>query len=91
MRWGIWRFENTETTETDTGIGEQGTETQASSHCGEIPLTAGYEKNLTNGFFIRSKDGQFRLNIGAYTQSRYDINWRDAPAGENDIPAFLVY
>ena len=52
---------------------------------GEIPLTAGYEKNSTNGFFIRSKDGQFRLNIGAYTQVRYDINWRDAPAGDNDV------
>jgi len=27
-------------------------------------LTAGYDKNSTNGFFIRSKDGRFRLNIG---------------------------
>ena len=52
---------------------------------GQNALTAGYEKNSTNGFFIRSKDGQFRLNIGAYTQVRYDVNWRDAPAGENDV------
>jgi hypothetical protein len=51
----------------------------------ELPLTAGYEKNSSNGFFIRSKDGQFRLNIGAFTQVRYDLNWRDAPAGENDV------
>ena len=51
----------------------------------ETPLTAGYEKNSTNGFFIRSKDGQFRLNIGLYTQARYDVNWREAPPGEDDV------
>jgi len=48
-------------------------------------LTAGYDKNGTNGFFIRSEDSQFRLNIGAYTQARYDINWRKAPVGEDDV------
>jgi hypothetical protein len=48
-------------------------------------LTAGYDKAAMNGFFIRSEDGSFRLNIGAYTQPRYDVNWRDAPAGEDDV------
>jgi hypothetical protein len=52
---------------------------------GELPLTAGYDKTAMNGFFIRSKDESFRLNIGAYTQARYDVNWRDAPAGEDDV------
>ena len=40
----------------------------------EQGVEAGYEKNGWNGFFIRSKDGQFRLNIGAYTQIRYNTN-----------------
>lgn len=51
----------------------------------EVPLTAGYDKTAANGFFIRSKDGSFRLNIGAYSQPRFDANWRDAPAGEDDF------
>lgn len=51
----------------------------------ELPLTAGYEKNSTNGFFMGSKDGQFRLNIGLYAQARYDVNWRETPAGEDDV------
>jgi len=77
--------EATETSTRDTGIEGQATDSKTDSHNGEIPLIAGYEKNSTNGFFIRSKDQQFRLNIGAYTQARYDINWRDAPAGEDDV------
>lgn len=56
-----------------------------SNHEGETPLTAGYDKGTANGFFIRSKDGEFGLNIGAYTQARYDINWRDAAVGEDDV------
>jgi len=48
-------------------------------------VTAGYDKTAMNGFFIRSADQAFRLNIGAYTQVRYDVNWRDAPAGEDDV------
>lgn len=54
-------------------------------HGAEVPPTAGYEKSSTNGFFIRSKDEKFRLNIGLYTQARYDVNWRDAPEGEQDV------
>jgi hypothetical protein len=51
----------------------------------EGALTAGYDKTAMNGFFIRSEDESFRLNIGAYTQARYDVNWREAPAGEDDV------
>jgi len=47
----------------------------------EFP-TAGYEKNGFNGFFIQSKDGLFRLNIGGYTQLRYNMNWIQDP--DND-------
>ncbi len=65
--------------------GDQDKDGDQNDHDGENPLTAGYEKNSTNGVFIRSKDEQFRLNIGLYTQVRYDINWRDAPAGEDDV------
>jgi hypothetical protein len=71
--------------ESRTKSSDQGNVGDEHADDGEIPLTAGYEKNSTNGFFIRSKDGQFRLNIGLYTQVRYDVNWRDAPAGENDV------
>ena len=51
----------------------------------ETALTAGYEKSSTNGVFVRSKDERFRLNIGLYTQARYDVNWREAPPGEDDV------
>lgn len=78
-------IEPADTSENNTAIGDRVTDNQASNQESEIPMTAGYEKNATNGFFISSKDGQFRLNIGAYTQARYDINWRDAPAGEDDV------
>jgi hypothetical protein len=81
--------------EADTAAEDSGTETnaddqnsgKASDQQGddELRLTAGYDKAAMNGFFIRSEDGFFRLNIGAYTQVRYDVNWRDAPAGEDDI------
>lgn len=78
-------IEQTETSKSNTGVVDQTTDSQADGNGSEIPMTAGYEKNTTNGFFIRSKDEQFRLNIGAYTQARYDINWREAPAGEEDV------
>jgi len=42
-------------------------------------ITAGFEKNGWNGFWIGSEDGEFRLNIGAYTQVRYNMNWRTRP------------
>ena len=51
----------------------------------EQSLTAGYDKNASNGFFIRSEDQDFLLSIGAYTQPRANLNWRDAPAGEDDF------
>lgn len=45
---------------------------------------AGFDPRATNGFFLRSPDGLFRLNIGAYTQIRYGINERqDAPPDED--------
>ena len=48
-------------------------------------LTAGYEKKSSSGLFIRSKDDKFFLNIGLFTQLRYDINRRDTAAEENDV------
>lgn len=42
-------------------------------------ITAGYEKNGWNGFWIGTEDGEFRLTIGAYTQVRYNMNWRTRP------------
>jgi hypothetical protein len=71
--------------DSQTESGDQANDGDQQDRDSEIPLTAGYEKNSTNGVFIRSKDEQFRLNIGLYTQFRYDINWRDAPAGEDDV------
>ena len=74
-----------EATEGATEGAEQVETQDAREDSAETPLTAGYEKNPANGVFIRSKDGQFRLNIGLFTQARYDVNWRDAPAGEDDV------
>ena len=40
---------------------------------------AGFDKANLNGFFIQSRDQQFRLNIGAYAQFRYNLVWRATP------------
>ena len=40
---------------------------------------AGFDKANFNGFFVQSRDEQFRLNIGAYTQFRYNLVWRETP------------
>lgn len=50
----------------------------------EVPVTAGYDKNAVNGFFIRDESGQFQLNIGAYTQARYSMNKRDGEPAHHD-------
>lgn len=69
----------------DPGIDIQAAESKTDTNDVAIPLTAGYDKSASNGFFIRSKDGEFQLNIGAMAQARYDVNWRAAPAGEDDV------
>ena len=38
-------------------------------------ITGGYD----NGFFLGSADGNFRLNVGGYIQTRFIYNYRDAP------------
>jgi hypothetical protein len=38
--------------------------------------TAGFDTNSYHPLFIQSKDGQFKLNIGLYSQVRYNMNWR---------------
>ena len=48
------------------------------------PVT-GYDRKGTNGFYIRSKDSRFRLNFGAYTQARYDINWQQDSSDDSDV------
>lgn len=51
---------------------------------GEQPI-AGYERSPGNGFFVQSSNGEFRLQLGGYTQVRWNANWRTAPealAGE---------
>jgi hypothetical protein len=49
-----------------------------------VGVTAGFDKNATNGFYIKSADDEFRLNIGAYTQLRYNANWRDKPTNNDE-------
>lgn len=44
---------------------------------------AGYDLSPGNGAFIQSADGRLRLQIGGYTQIRWDLNARDAPAGDD--------
>ena len=52
---------------------------------------AGYDKGNFNGFFVQSRDGQFRLNIGGYSQLRYDLVWRETPpAGERKFESGFV-
>ena len=38
---------------------------------------AGYDTNAYHPLFIQTKDAQFKLNIGFYTQIRYNVNWRE--------------
>lgn len=51
---------------------------------GPLP-TAGYEKSPVNGAFVQSSDGEFRLQLGVYTQVRHNSNWRDAPAADDPV------
>jgi hypothetical protein len=37
---------------------------------------AGFDTNSYHPVFIQSPDGLFKLNIGFYTQIRYNMNWR---------------
>jgi len=41
----------------------------------DLPV-AGYDTTKAQPIFIQSKDGQFKLNIGLYSQVRYNMNWR---------------
>lgn len=60
-------------------------EGDASEQGGSLPI-AGYEKNGFNGFFIQTADGEFRLELGGYSQFRYSLTFRqDAPPGEEDV------
>lgn len=71
--------------EVETDGGDLTSDGHEGDQDGEVPLTAGYERVAGNGFFVRSKDDLFRLNIGIYTQARFDVNWLDAPPGEDDV------
>lgn len=69
----------------DSEIGNRITDSQTGENDSELAKTAGYDKNSDNGFFFNTKDGAFSLNIGAYTQARYDLNWRDTPTDEDNV------
>ncbi|MEM9727412.1 MAG: hypothetical protein AAF997_02420 [Myxococcota bacterium] len=45
---------------------------------------AGFDKGSLNPFFIQSKNGRFRLNLGIYTQFRYTGNIRETPDPDQD-------
>lgn len=51
----------------------------------DVQRVAGYDKNGFNGFFIQNPSGDFRLEIGAYSQFRYNFTFRQDAEGE-DIP-----
>jgi len=40
---------------------------------------AGFDKGNFDGFYVQSLNGEFRLNLGAYTQLRYNLLWRETP------------
>jgi hypothetical protein len=41
----------------------------------DTTLTAGFDPSLYHPFFIKSKDGQYSLNISAYAQLRYNASF----------------
>jgi hypothetical protein len=62
--------ENAEATETQTLV--------------ESQPVAGYDIDHFNPFFIQDPTGQFRLNIGAYAQVRYEVDVRGGEPEEGD-------
>jgi hypothetical protein len=53
---------------------------------------AGYNKGHRNPIFVQSKDGLFRLDIGAYTQLRYNGVTRETPpAGDPRFDSGWVF
>ena len=49
--------------------------------------TAGYDTNAFNPTFIQSKDGQFKLHLGGYTQFRYNaVFLQDTPDSVESVP-----
>ena len=52
-------------------FGMPGSELQAQ----EVP-TAGFDTTSYHPLFIQSKNQRFKLNLGMYTQFRYNMNWR---------------
>lgn len=59
----------------------------ASAHAQDRPEpepAGGYEPR--SGFFIQDTAAEFRLNIGAYAQTRYSMNWREEAA--DSVEAF---
>jgi len=52
---------------------------------------AGFDKANLNGFFVQSRNEEFRLNIGAYAQVRYNLVWRETPpAGDPKFDSGFV-
>ena len=77
--------ESTEIPANEIQIGNRITDSQTGENDSKIVKIAGYDKNSDNGFFFNTKDESFSLNIGAYTQARYDLNWRDTPTDDDIV------
>jgi hypothetical protein len=58
----------------------------------DVGEVAGFHKGNLNPFFIQSPDGEFRLNIGALTQMRYNMVTRETPnAGDSRFDSGFVF
>lgn len=58
----------------------------------DIGQTAGFHKGNLNPVFVQSKDGQFRLNLGIYTQARYNMVVRETPnPGDSRFDSGFVF
>lgn len=77
--------ENTAIPANESRIGNRIIDSQTNENDSKLAKTTGYDKSSDNGFFFNTKDRSFSLNIGAYTQARYDLNWRNTPKGENNV------
>ena len=63
---------------------QDGTDSAQGRPAVETQPVAGYDLNAFNPFFIQDPTGQFRLNIGAYAQVRYEVSVRDGDPDEGD-------
>jgi hypothetical protein len=51
-------------------------------------FTAGFDTTAYHPLFIKSQNDRFKLNLGMYTQFRYNMNWRQDMPDTDSTPSY---